>query len=90
MSCGSGQYSDLTAFARSITLCLGTLFAVERHITETLLASVKTYRIRKNLNLRSSWMYNIKMETDLSRPETTQAIKFYPLSVYIFGRLIER
>lgn len=90
MSCGSGQYSDLSVSAGSKILGLSTLFAVKRYITVTPLASIETYRIRKNLNLQSSWMYNIRLEVDLSRPETTQAIRFYPLSVYIFGHLIER
>ena len=71
-------------------LGLSTLFAVKRYITATPLASIETYRIRKNLNLQSNWMYNIKMKVELNRPETTQAIRFYPLSVYIFGHLIER
>ncbi len=71
-------------------LGLSTLFAVKRYITATPLASVETYQIRKNLNLQSNWMYNIRMEADLGRPETTQPINFYPLSVYIFGHLIER
>ena len=78
MSCGSGQYSDLSVCAGSKILGLSTLFAVKRYITATPLASVETYQIRKNLNLQSNWMYNIKMKVDLSRPETTQAIRFYP------------
>ena len=90
MLCGSGQYSDARAFARSIILRFGTLFAVKWQITQASLDSIETYRIRKNLNLQSYWMYNIKLEADLSRPRTTQAIRFYPLSVYIFGHLIER
>ena len=90
MSCGSGQYSNLSVSAESKILCLSTLFAVTQYVTAILLASVETYRIRKNLNLQSNWMYNIRMEVDLSRPETTQVIGFYPLRVYIFGHLIER
>lgn len=90
MSCGSGQYSNLSVSAGSKILCLSTLFTVKRFITAILLASIETYRIRKNLNLQSSWMYNIKLEVDLNRPETTQTIRFYPLRVYIFGHLIER
>ena len=73
-----------------ITQRLGTVFAAKRYTIEIPLASIETYRIRKNLNLQSNWMYNIKMKVELNRPETTQAIRFYPLSVYIFGRLIER
>ena len=71
MLCGSGRYSNLTVFAQSIILRLGVLFIAKWYITETPLASIETYRIRKNLNLRSNWMYNIKTEVDLSRPETT-------------------
>ena len=90
MLCGSGQYSDLSVPTGSKILCLSTLFAVKRCITETPWASVETCQIRKRLNLRSSWMYNIKMKVDLRRPETTRAIRFYPLGVYIFSHLIER
>ncbi len=87
---GSGQYSDLSVSAGSKILCLSTLFAVKQYITETPLASVETCRIRKRLNLQSNWMYNIRVEMDLSRPEKTRTIRFYPLRVYIFSHLIER
>ena len=90
MLCGFGQCSDLTTLVRSIVLSFGTLFAVKRQITVPPLASVETYRIRKNLNLQSSWMYNIKMEANLIRPEMTQGVRFYPLRVYVFRHLIER
>ena len=78
MSCGSGQYSNLSVSAGSKILCLRTLFTVKRCITAMLLASIEAYRIRKNLNLQSNWMYNVRMEVDLSRSETPQAIRFYP------------
>lgn len=51
MSCGSGQYSDLSVSAESKIPCLNILFAVKWRIMENPLASVETYQIRKNLNL---------------------------------------
>ena len=51
MLCGSGQYSDLSVSVGLIILCLGTLYTSKRQVTETLLTSVETFLIRKNLNL---------------------------------------
>lgn len=90
MLCGSGRYSDPFVSAGSKILWLGALLAVKWHIAQASLASSETYRIRKNLNFQPNWMYNIGLEADLSRRRTIQAIRFYPLSVYIFGHLIER
>ena len=66
MSCGSGRYSDLSVSTVSKILCLSTLFTVKQYIAETPLASVETCQIRKRLNLRSNWMYNIRRVVDLS------------------------
>ena len=48
---GFGQYSDLSVSAGSKILWLNILFAVKWRITEIPLASIKTYRIRKKLEL---------------------------------------